>query len=183
MEHPKKIYVDDYMPDDDNDVDILPARALNRKQYEENKSKFDIKKLISNFILKKEYFITHKKTNIFDDYTFDDNILGKGSFGVVYKATEKNTGSLRAAKKVLNKNIHNYDGFMNEVAALKTLDHPNIIKLFEVYEDKDCVYLVQEYCDGGDLFDYIAQNERLDEPEAARIFQQITSSILYCHKN
>ena len=72
---------------------------------------------------------------------------------------------------------------MGEVAALKTLDHPNIIKLYEVYEDKDCVYLVQEYCEGGELFDYIAEQERLSEKEAARIFHQITSSILYCHKN
>lgn len=179
MKQPKKIFVDDYMPDEDEEETSSPTKTLDRKQYEEFKSNFDIKKIISNFILKKEYFITHKKSSIFDDYTFDDTILGKGSFGIVYKAYEKNTGAVRASKKVLNENIQNYDGFMNEVSALKTLDHPNIIKLYEVYEDKDCVYLVQEYCDGGDLFDYIAENEKLEEPEAARLFQQITSSILY----
>lgn len=109
--------------------------------------------------------------------------VGQGSFGVVYRAKEKNTGIVRAIKQVLNETIMNYDGFMNEVAALKTLDHPNIIKLFEVYEDSKCVYLVQEFCEGGELFDYIAEREHLSENEAARVFHQITSSILYCHKN
>lgn len=137
MDQPKKIYVDDFMPEEEDELQTMPSKAFDRSQYEEYKSKFDIKKIVSNFILKKQYFITHKKTSIFNDYTLDDKILGKGSFGVVYKATEKNTGIVRAAKKVMNENIQNYDGFMNEVEALKTLDHPNIIKLFDVYEDKD----------------------------------------------
>jgi len=94
------------------------------------------KNLSLTLFLNKEYFISHKTTSIFDDYIFDDKILGKGSFGIVHKVHEKNTGIVRAVKQVLNENIQNYDGFMNEVAALKTLDHPNIIKLFEVYEDK-----------------------------------------------
>lgn len=183
MEKPKKIYIDDFMSDDDEPEVHANGRKIDRKQYEENKSKFDIKKLISNFILKKEYFISHKTSSIFNDYDIDKKPIGQGAFGIVYKATEKDTGLVRAIKQVMNDNIKNYDGFMGEVAALKTLDHPNIIKLYEVYEDKDCVYLVQEFCEGGELFDFIAEQEKLEEKEAARIFHQITSSILYCHKN
>lgn len=52
MEEPKKIYIDDYMSDDDEDDNISNQPKMDRRQYEENKSKFDIKKLISNFILK-----------------------------------------------------------------------------------------------------------------------------------
>lgn len=138
MEEPKKIYIDDFMSDDEDEGDDkTKQRMLDRKQYEENKSKFDIKKLISNFILKKEYFISHKTTSIFEEYDIDKKPVGQGAFGIVYKAKEKNTGLVRAIKQVMNENIKNYDGFMNEVAALKTLDHPNIIKLYEVYEDKD----------------------------------------------
>jgi calcium-dependent protein kinase len=184
MDQPRKIYIDDYMSDDDeNNDDQADQPRMDRQQYEENKSKFDIKNLISNFILKREYFISHKTTNILNDYDFDKEPIGQGAFGIVYKAHEKNTDLVRAIKKVMNENIKNYDGFMGEVAALKTLDHPHIIKLFEVYEGKDCVYLVQEYCEGGELFDYIAGQEKLSEKETARIFHQITSSILYCHKN
>ena len=137
MEKPKKIYIDDFMSDDDENDSQATTNKIDRKQYEENKSKFDIKKLISNFILKKEYFISHKTSSIFNDYDIDKKPVGQGAFGIVYKATEKDTGLVRAIKQVMNDNIKNYDGFMGEVAALKTLDHPNIIKLYEVYEDKD----------------------------------------------
>lgn len=96
-----------------------------------------LNKLISNFILKKEYFISHKTSSIFLDYDFEEQPVGQGAFGIVYKAHEKNTGLIRAIKQVMNENISKYDGFMAEVAALKTLDHPNIIKLYEVYEDNE----------------------------------------------
>lgn len=176
---PKKIYIDDFMSDEEENDNKTQAKTIDRKQYEEKKAKFDIKKLISNFILKKEYFISHKTTSIYDDYEFNKKPIGQGSFGIVYKAKEKATGAMRAIKQVLNDVIKNFDGFMNEVAALKKLDHPNIIKLYEVYEDKNCVFLVQEFCEGGELFDYITEKEHLDEKDAARIFHQITSAILY----
>ena len=66
---------------------------------------------------------------------------------------------------------------------MKTLDHPNIIKLFEIYEDTDSIYLVQEFCAGGELFDYIWENETLTEKVAAEIFEQMTQAIVYWHKN
>ena len=182
MDDSKKIYIDDFMSDDEEDSQPQ-AKIIDRKQYEENKSKFDIKNLISNFILKKEYFISHKTSNIHDEYDIEKKPIGQGSFGTVFKAREKNTGIVRAIKQVMHESIDNYDGFMNEVAALKTLDHPNIIKLFEVFEDSKCVYLVQEFWEGGELFDYIADRERLSEPDAARVFHQIVSAILYWHKN
>ena len=182
MDDSKKIYVEDFMSDDEGDFKSA-VKIIDRKQFEEYKSKFDIKSIISNFILKKEYFISHKTSNIRDEYDIESKPIGQGSFGTVFKATEKKTGIVRAIKQVMQENIVNYDGFMNEVAALKTLDHPNIIKLYEVYEDSKCVYLVQEFWEGGELFEYIADRDSLAEPDAARIFHQIISAILYWHKN
>jgi len=66
---------------------------------------------------------------------------------------------------------------------LKCLDHPNIIKLYEVYECENAIYLVQELCDGGELFDYVVAKGTLDEKEAADIFEQMIGAIIYCHKN
>ena len=63
------------------------------------------------------------------------------------------------------------------------LDHPNVIKLFEIYEDEDDVYLVQELWTGGELFDYIVNQEFLSERQASNIFQQVLHSVMYCHKN
>ena len=58
-----------------------------------------------------------------------------------------------------------------------------MIKLFEIYECPNEVYLVQELCSGGELFDRIIKNEYLNEAQASKIFSQILHSVLYCHKN
>jgi len=79
--------------------------------------------------------------------------------------------------------IKNFKRFHNEIYALKTLDHPHIIKLYEIYKDEENIYLVQELCTGGELFDYIVEQEFLTEEISAKIFQQIMQSIMYCHKN
>ncbi len=66
---------------------------------------------------------------------------------------------------------------------MKTLDHPNVIRLFEIYEGEEAVYLVQELCTGGELFERIVKNKYMSEHQAAVIFEQIVQSILYCNKN
>lgn len=109
--------------------------------------------------------------------------MGEGAFGVVYLGTDNNTGEKRAVKVIERSKIRNFQRFYNEVNSLKTLDHPHIIKLFEIYEDKTHVFLVQELCTGGELFDFIVEQEFLTEEMAAKIFSQIIQSILYCHKN
>jgi calcium-dependent protein kinase len=114
---------------------------------------------------------------------FIETTIGEGGFGSVYKAKEKETGALRAIKKIPLEKIINYQSIINEVTALKNLDHPNIIKLYEVYEDEGWIFLVQEFWEGGELFDYIADRDHLSEKEAAQIFKQIMQAIIYCHKN
>jgi len=125
----------------------------------------------------------HRDGDIFKDYDIEANPIGEGGFGAVFKGYEKETGALRAIKKIPLEKIINYQSIINEVTALKNLDHPNIIKLYEVYEDNDCIYLVQEFCEGGELFDYIADRDHLSEKDAANIFKQIMQAIIYWHKN
>ena len=66
---------------------------------------------------------------------------------------------------------------------MSALNHPNIIQIFEVFENKDKIILVMEYASGGELYDYVSKNGSLPEAEARRIFRQITSAVLYCHKH
>lgn len=66
---------------------------------------------------------------------------------------------------------------------MKTLDHPNIVKLYEVFTEEENVFLVQEYLAGGELFDYITDQDHLSEAETASIFLQIIKSLIYWHKN
>lgn len=82
-----------------------------------------------------------------------------------------------------NKKIKNYQRFINEFTALRTLDHPNVIKLYELFEDDNKIFLVQEFCGGGELFDQIAERDHFDETYAASIFEQILKALNYCHKN
>ncbi|XP_075765539.1 serine/threonine-protein kinase SIK2 isoform X2 [Pelodiscus sinensis] len=64
---------------------------------------------------------------------------------------------------------------------MKMLDHPHIIKLYQVMETKSMLYLVTEYAKNGEIFDYLANHGRLSEPEARRKFWQILSAVEYCH--
>ena len=71
--------------------------------------------------------------------------------------------------------------FRTEVATLKVLDHPNILKLYEVFEDKKKYLLVMEMCIGGELFDEIIKHGTLSEQTAATYIHQILKGIAYCH--
>lgn len=85
--------------------------------------------------------------------------------------------------KIPRRKIRNFQRFINEVSALKTLDHPNIVKLYEVFTEEENVFLVQEYLGGGELFEYITNQDHLSENEAAWIFSQIIKSLIYWHRN
>ncbi|KAH8039846.1 hypothetical protein HPB51_009102 [Rhipicephalus microplus] len=69
-----------------------------------------------------------------------------------------------------------------EIDALKGLAHRHICRLYQVIETSHRIYLVLEYCPGGDLFDYIVQQKRLNEDEARHFFRQIVSAVAYAHR-
>lgn len=68
-----------------------------------------------------------------------------------------------------------------EIRILKALNHPHIIKLYEVLEAPRCKYLIMQYSSGGDLCRYVREQRRLPEPEACRLLVQIVSGLQYCH--
>lgn len=66
---------------------------------------------------------------------------------------------------------------------MKLLWHPNIIHVYDVFEDEKRIFIIMEYASGGELFDYIVAKGRLKEGESRRFFRQIISAVDYCHKN
>ena len=118
-----------------------------------------------DLIFDKRNFVRMKNDNIFDEYEIKEK-LGEGAYGCVYKVQQKSTHFLRAVKALKKDNI-DYNEFNNEMELLKALDHPNIIKLFDCYQDRRYYYMVEEYCSGGDLFDYIQKERFFTEKKQA----------------
>ena len=134
----------------------------------------------STIRIDKGNFVRLKANNFFDEYDLKEK-LGEGSFGTVYKVIQRKTNYLRAVKAIKKKYVEKNE-FLNEIELLKTVDHPHIIKIFDCYYDKTFYYLIEEYCSGGDLFDYIQKEHYFTEKKASIIFTQILSAVNHLHK-
>ncbi|XP_059811381.1 serine/threonine-protein kinase MARK2 isoform X3 [Hypanus sabinus] len=110
--------------------------------------------------------------------------IGKGNFAKVKLARHVLTGK-EVAVKIIDKtqlNSSSLQKLFREVRIMKILNHPNIVKLFEVIETEKTLYLVMEYASGGEVFDYLVAHGRMKEKEARAKFRQIVSAVQYCHQ-
>ncbi|XP_028993050.1 serine/threonine-protein kinase SIK1 [Betta splendens] len=111
--------------------------------------------------------------------------LGKGNFAVVKLAKHKVTKT-QVAIKIIDKtrlNPSNLEKIYREVQIMKLLNHPHIIKLYQVMETKDMLYIVTEYAKNGEMFDHLTSNGRMSEDEARKKFWQILTAVDYCHRH
>ncbi|XP_066466553.1 serine/threonine-protein kinase MARK2 isoform X10 [Tiliqua scincoides] len=110
--------------------------------------------------------------------------IGKGNFAKVKLARHVLTGK-EVAVKIIDKtqlNSSSLQKLFREVRIMKVLNHPNVVKLFEVIETEKTLYLVMEYASGGEVFDYLVAHGRMKEKEARAKFRQIVSAVQYCHQ-
>jgi len=136
---------------------------------------------MSNFVFK-------KTKDISATYKLGKQLGQPGQFGVAKLCTNKTTKKKSAVKIIDKSKFQDAENFALalqdmklEVETLKKFDHPNIIKLEEVYEDEDNLYLVQELCTGGELFDRITAKGKYSEKDAAGVLQQILKGIQAIH--
>ena len=113
-------------------------------------------------------------------------ILGEGSYSIVYEAQNRITDILRAMK-IVKKNQNNNSPeiekeIFNEINILRTLDHPNIVKIFEFYSNQETYNIIMEYCKGGKLYTELRNYGPFNEEYTAYVMHQIFSAINYCHK-
>lgn len=153
--------------------------------------KFLKKQTTTIFGTKNFIYIQHK--DIYQYYNFEEkvgegktinnNILMSllGSFGSVFRARDLTSKEIFAIKAINLQNAYSEELLNNEIEVLKMLDHPNIIKLHEVFIDSNFLYLVMEYMEAGDLYDYIKQEKCLSEKKVASIMIQLFSAINHLH--
>uniref|UniRef100_A0A671LNB0 SNF-related serine/threonine-protein kinase n=1 Tax=Sinocyclocheilus anshuiensis TaxID=1608454 RepID=A0A671LNB0_9TELE len=114
-----------------------------------------------------------------------DKTLGRGHFAVVKLARHVFTGE-KVAVKVIDKTKLDTVAtghLFQEVRCMKLVQHPNIVRLYEVIDTQTKLYLILELGDGGDMFDYIMKHEEgLNEELAKKYFAQIVHAISYCHR-
>jgi aurora kinase len=111
-----------------------------------------------------------------------DAHLGDGAFGQVYKATHIPGGETVAVKQVAKEKVSKLlPQLRREVSILAQLQHPNIVRLLGSFEDDSNLYLVMDYIDGGNLYQRLKREGRLDPSEAARVLAQVSSAVDYLH--
>ncbi|XP_029441131.1 serine/threonine-protein kinase BRSK1 [Rhinatrema bivittatum] len=112
-----------------------------------------------------------------------EKTLGKGQTGLVKLGVHCITGQ-KVAIKIVNREKLSESVLMKverEIAILKLIEHPHVLKLHDVYENKKYLYLVLEHVSGGELFDYLVKKGRLTPKEARKFFRQIISALDFCH--
>ena len=109
--------------------------------------------------------------------------LGSGSYGSVYKVLKKSTNQLRALKIIPKYFAKEKKEILNEINILKGLDHPNVMKIYEFFEDGFNFYLIEELCDGGDLKKLMHENKTFCEFLVKYIMYQIFLAVNYLHIN
>ncbi|XP_026992685.1 serine/threonine-protein kinase BRSK2 isoform X1 [Tachysurus fulvidraco] len=114
-----------------------------------------------------------------------EKTLGKGQTGLVKLGIHCVTCQ-KVAIKIVNREKLSETVLMKverEIAILKLIEHPHVLKLHDVYENKKYLYLVLEHVSGGELFDYLVKKGRLTPKEARKFFRQIISALDFCHSH
>ncbi|CAM1314792.1 SIK2 (predicted) [Pycnogonum litorale] len=114
-----------------------------------------------------------------------ERTIGKGNFAVVKLARHRITKT-EVAIKIIDKrrlDAANLQKVYREVQVMKLLNHPHIIKLYQVMETSNMLYLVSEYASQGEIFDHIASHGKMSESMARQKFCQILSAVEYCHQH
>ena len=120
-------------------------------------------------------------TNLLDIYEVKQK-LGNGKFGLVKLGINKQTKE-KVAIKIMNKkkmDSSDIELMRTEIEILKICQHPNIIRLYDIFENVDYIYIIMEYCPGGDLFSYLEKRKfRIPEERAAIIMNKMCNAVFY----
>ena len=125
------------------------------------------------WVLDANMFINEKRGKVTNDYEVLE-LIGKGGYGEVKKVIHKITGEIRAMKIIKKESCDEVylKSLTNEINILRSVDHPHIIKLYEIYQDSQCIYMITEYLAGGEVHSLMQQRRKvINETVAAKIIK------------
>ena len=132
----------------------------------------------------KETFILKSSDTIASKYLKIKEI-SNGTYAKIYIVQRKTDFKLYCCKEILKSKVADLYNFRNEINILSKVDHPNIIRIYEIFEDNRYISIIMEYCTGGDLFqkinEFAEKDKSFSEKEAVKIFKQLMSAVSYCH--
>lgn len=149
------------------------ARFTEQSEFEQVPHKTTISNLVST-----------TSGNILDDYIII-RVIGEGGYGQVKEVVEKKTGCKRASKSIQIKHLKKseVENIVREIETLKKLDHPGVLKIFQVYRESDYFHIITDLCTGGELYDKIIKKKKLSENIAANHMFDIVSTVKYLHES
>ena len=122
--------------------------------------------------------------NIEEDFIFKD-LIGRGTFSEVHLGIKLKNGKQYAIKSIYKSKVIQSVGNLSlvnqEIAIMRQLNHPNIVRLYEVYENQHTIDLVIEYIEGGELLSHIKDIGIYTEADASILIKQLLESLAYCH--
>lgn len=174
---------------------VTPPRLGPKKTLKERRTTYEgsgeavIPGVTSSSAFTRSTFVTESRvteSELWEKYSVGEE-LGSGATAIVYRAVKRRTDEEVAMKIIEKDRITDAKMLRNEIQIHKATDHPNVLRLLEVFEDDEKLYLVTEICRGGDLWKYLTANENeysvqaIPEQEALQIVQQVIDSVLYLH--
>ena len=165
---------------DTSDISSISTKGKNRNEFMEQSLK--LSKYIKNYYSKN---YCYPETNL--NFYRIGRIIGQGGFAKVNLGLNVLTGRVVAIKS-FNKTIKtkygdnlNMDKILHEINLMRKLNHPNITKILETFEDEKFYFIIMEYINGGNLFSYVKKRRKLSEKVAKFLFKQIILAIKYIH--
>ena len=157
-------------------VDLSLKNKLASNPTINNKERVYDLQFLEKVKLAKENLIKIQKVSVNDHYEIIGE-LGSGSYGAVKKVRHKELKEIRAMKVILKKS----ENSKNEIDIMRKISHPNIVNIFDIYEDSKKYYIVMEICEGGELFEAISEQGAFFEGDCVEIMKQLLSAVNYLH--
>ena len=161
------------------------AKMYNENVLPKSESNSREKNLMESlYFLKDSVLIGKGSGNPVDKYKIEE-LIGKGEFSLVYRATLKSNGESRAFKVIKKdeKNFKQSQELIQEIKLLEETDNPYIVKMYEFYDCPRAICLINEYLKGGSIYDKLKKEKKFSEFNTAIIIFQVLSALSFCHSH